>query len=129
MDVDHDGDLDVFLVDFDTASSSLLLRNEGGGGHWFALEVGAAGSAGVGTSVEVYRAGALGDRSQLLGQRSISASTGFGSGALPIAFFGIGSESVVDVRVSVARAAAPILLRRIAADRLVDVAAGATCSK
>jgi enediyne biosynthesis protein E4 len=129
LDVDHDGDLDVFLVDFDTASSSLVLRNDGRGGRWFALQVGAAGSAGIGTSVEVYRAGALGERSQLVGDGTITASTGFGSGSLPVAFFGIGSESVVDVRVTMTRAAQPILLRRIAADRLVDVAVGAACSK
>ena len=128
LDVDHDGDLDVFLVNFDTSSSSVLLRNDTAGGHWLAVQVGTSGTAGLGASVQVYRAGAVGDASQLIADRDITASTGFGSGSLPVAFFGVGRAGAVDLRVTRGRSTDPILNRRIAVDRLVDVGVGASCS-
>jgi hypothetical protein len=128
LDMDHDGDLDVFVVDFDTNASSLLLRNQSTRGHWLAVEVGPSGSAGVGSAVQVYRAGGLDDPAQLLGTHLIAASTGFGSGSLPVAFFGMGNEKVVDARVRWDGGGEPIVFRRLAADRLVDVAGDATCS-
>jgi hypothetical protein len=131
FDSDHDGDLDVFLVEFDPARSSVLLRNDAAGAHWLGVQVGRVGGAGVGTAVQVYRAGELGDRSSLLGTQEIVASTGFGSGATPVAHFGLGDESRVDVRITPVRAAeaapAPTDLRRLRVDRLVAVSAAGAC--
>jgi hypothetical protein len=131
LDADHDGDLDVFLVEFDTERSSPLLRNDGTGSHWLGIQIGRSGARGIGASVEVYRAGRLRDTSQLLGARNITASTGFGSGSLPIAFFGLGDQSRVDVVVTAAgagRDAAAVTLRRVRADRLLQVAVDEPCA-
>jgi hypothetical protein len=122
FDADRDGRLDIFLVEFEQQRTSPLLRNGSDTGHWLAVQVGASGADGVGAAVEVYRSGGLGERSQLLGAREITASTGFGSGSLPVARFGLDGEAEVDVRVD-ARTGDPIELRGVTADRLIDVAA------
>ena len=72
FDADRDGDLDVFLVEFDTERSSLLLRNDAARAHWLGIQVGRSGAAGVGTTVQVYRAGGLGKPSQLLGAQQVT---------------------------------------------------------
>ena len=71
----------------------------------------------------------MGDVRQRLGIREITASTGFGSGALSLAHFGLGREAVVDVRIRYPRAGGkdPVFLRAVAADRLVEVAAAGPC--
>jgi enediyne biosynthesis protein E4 len=127
FDADRDGDLDVFVVEFDIERSSLLLRNDAARAHWLGIQVGRSGAAGVGTTVEVYRAGGLGRRSKLLGAQQMSTTTGFGSGSAPVAFFGLGDESEIDVRISGGGLARSVVLRRLAADRLVVSGAAADC--
>jgi hypothetical protein len=120
FDSDRDGRLDVFLVEFDQERTSVLFRNDGDAGHWLGVQLGPAGTDGIGASVEVYRAGGLGDPAQLLGAREITASTGFSSGSLPIATFGVGDATDVDLRVEVG-GGEPVELRGVATDRLVDI--------
>ncbi len=115
FDADHDGRLDVVLAEFDDKKPSLILRNASDAGHWLGI------SAAPTTLVEVFRANGLGDGSQLLGDITISSSTGFGAGEAPIAWFGLGSANSVDVRISQSgRIIASI--RGQGADRLISLA-------
>ncbi|MGH8984757.1 MAG: CRTAC1 family protein, partial [Acidimicrobiia bacterium] len=128
LDADRDGRLDVFLVEFDQTRTSLFLRGSGDTAHWLGVELGPAGTGGVGARVEVYRSGGLGDGSELVGAREISASTGNASGSLPVATFGLGNTDSVDVRVRLPGDRAPVELRDVPADRLVDVAGDSACA-
>ncbi len=116
-DVDHDGRLDLFVVDFLPANPSLLLHNDTSGGHWVSVEVGVAGTAGVGDVVEVYQAGGLGQPDALLGARPLMATQGYGAGAWPGAHFGVGEETTVDLRVVRPGGQPPIDVTGVAVDR------------
>ena len=122
FDADRDGRLDVFLVEFDQTRTSLLLHGDGDSAHWLAAQIGPAGTGGVGATVEIYRSGGLGDATELLGSREISASSGNASGSLPAASFGLGDVDSVDLRVRLRGDRKPLGLRDVPADRLVDVA-------
>jgi enediyne biosynthesis protein E4 len=122
FDADRDGRLDVFLVEFDQNRTSRLLRGTGDTAHWLGVEVGPAGTAGVGATVEVYGSGGLGEASRLLGARELSASTGNASGSLPVAWFGLGSTDAVDVRLRRPGGRETDEVLALPADRLVDLA-------
>jgi hypothetical protein len=113
FDADRDGRLDVVLTDFDPARPTLILRNTAAAGHWVGVE------AAVGARVELYRPRGT----ELLGAATVAGSTGYGSGGPAVAWFGVGPERSVDVRVSAAGFEAR---RRMRTDRLVTcTAAGA----
>jgi hypothetical protein len=91
-DIDRDGRLDVFLLEWEPALPSLMLRNETEGGNW--LEVSIAGSTGFGIGWRVE----VSDDDGLLGAREINVTQGYAGGVLPIAHFGLGDVDQVDVR-------------------------------
>lgn len=124
FDADHDGALEVLLGEWEPARASPLLRVTRSAGHWLTVDVGPAGTAGLGAVVRVYEAGHLGDPGRLLGVREITASTGYGAGAEPVARFGLGTVDRVDVEVS-PRGAEAITVTGLGVDRLVRV--GAPC--
>ena len=97
-DVDRDGRLDLFLVEWEPSLPSLLLRNESGSGHWLEVSAGPEQGFGIGWRVEVYRSGGAGDIAALLGAREITVTQGYSAGVAPIAHFGVGEETTVDVR-------------------------------
>jgi hypothetical protein len=113
FDADRDGRLDVFLAEWYPEIGSKLFRGLGGRGHWLGVELGRAGTQGLGANVSVYERGRGGQASALIGQQEITASNGYASGAAPIAIFGLGDHSVVDLVVNEAH------VRNVAADRLV----------
>lgn len=121
FDADHDGAVDVLLGEWEPLRPSLLLRADGSRGHWLALDVGSAGSAGIGAVVSVYEAGHLGDPERLIGMREITASTGYGAGAEPVARFGLGDAAVVDLEVRLPGRADPRRVRDVVTDRFVRV--------
>jgi hypothetical protein len=95
-DADHDGRQDLFLVEWEPSLPSLMLRNTTEGGHW--LSIGAAGAGfGPGTVVDVYVEGSAGDPGALVGSRQVVLTTGYAAGILPVAHFGLGEHSAVDV--------------------------------
>lgn len=98
-DVDRDGRLDVFLVEFDPALPSRLLRNETASGSWLTIALGPELGGGIGATVSVYRSGGLGDPEALIGVRDIVASQGYSAGSPAEAHVGLGDETSVDVRV------------------------------
>ncbi|MDP8959442.1 MAG: CRTAC1 family protein [Actinomycetota bacterium] len=119
-DVDHDGRLDVMLVEWEPGRPTLLLGNDTLAGHWLSLEPGA-----IGAVVEVYEEGMLGDPGALLGSRQVVASHGYGSGSLASAHFGLGGLTEVDVRVSFPHGAAgggdPLELSSLGADQRLSL--------
>ena len=59
VDYDRDGRLDVFLLEWEPALPSLLLRNETAGGNWLEVSVGPEHDHGIGWRVEVHEDGVL----------------------------------------------------------------------
>jgi hypothetical protein len=98
-DVDRDGRLDVFLVEFEPSLPSVLLRNETASGNWLAVSVD-PGLGGVGARVRVYEPGGLGDVTRLLGSSDITVSRGYGAGVESMAHLGLGEVATVDVEVA-----------------------------
>lgn len=91
VDVDLDGRLDVFGLEWEPSLPSRLFRNITSGGHW--LEVSVADQlGGVGSVVEVFDQDGV-----FLGYREIGVASGYSSGKLAVAHFGLGMADVVDL--------------------------------
>ena len=123
-DIDRDGRLDVFLVEFDPALPSLMLRNESGSGHWLEVSVGHEFGSGIGWRVEVYEAGAAGDVSALVGAREITTTQGYSSGVAPVAHFGLGDTDRVDVRLVAPGESDPVVIEDVVVDQRLRYPAG-----
>ncbi|MEX2138015.1 MAG: CRTAC1 family protein [Pirellulales bacterium] len=101
-DYDNDGRLDLFLPSWWPESPSLLLRNETPGGHWLQIQIDAANGVnrmGVGSRVQIFAAGKLGEASASLGCQDLGVGYGYASGQPAIAHFGLGDEQEVDLEV------------------------------
>lgn len=99
-DFDRNGKLDMFLPNWWIESPSLLLKNETPGGNW--LQVTVQGSdpinrMGIGTRVNVYPAGKLGQSEHLIGSREIAIGYGYCSGQEAVVHFGLGDIEKVDL--------------------------------
>jgi hypothetical protein len=110
-DVDRDGRLDIFLVEFDPALPSLMLRNETGSGHWLEVSVGPEHGWGIGWRAEVY------DGDTLLGAREITTTQGYSAGVAPVAHFGLGDIERVDVHLTPPGGEEPVILAGQSADQ------------
>jgi hypothetical protein len=101
-DFDRDGRLDIFLANWWPDRPSLLLKNETKSGNWLQVEVkGPKGvnRQGIGSRVNVYEAGKLGQKAALLGAREIAVGYGYASGQEAMAHFGLGTAMTCDVEV------------------------------
>lgn len=94
VDVDRDGRLDAFAVEWEPSLPSIMFRNAGESGHWLEVSVGGPGR-GVGSLVQVTTSDGA-----LLGHQEISVGGGYSSGRLPVAHFGLGQETVVDISIT-----------------------------
>ncbi len=90
-DIDRDGRLDLFAVEWEPSLPSVLFRNTGDTGHWLEVSIEAPGR-GVGSLVTVSTADG-----SVIGRREIGVGGGYSSGQLPVAHFGLGAETVVDL--------------------------------
>ncbi|HEY6629274.1 MAG TPA: CRTAC1 family protein [Acidimicrobiia bacterium] len=93
VDIDRDGRLDVFAVEWEPSLPSLMFHNNGDSGHWLEVSIDEPGR-GIGTLVTVSTE----DGTQI-GREEISAGGGYASGHLPVAHFGLGSETQVSVTI------------------------------
>jgi len=93
VDIDRDGRLDVFAVEWEPALPSIMFRNAGDSGHWLEVSIGGPGR-GVGTLVRVATTDGT-----FTGQQEISVGGGYSSGRLPVAHFGLGQDTVVDISI------------------------------
>jgi enediyne biosynthesis protein E4 len=83
-DVDHDGRLDAFMVEWEPELPSVLFRNAGGGGPWVAVDVAALGAAATGARVEARRG------EDVLATAWAASTTGYAAGAPPVVHLGLG---------------------------------------
>jgi hypothetical protein len=90
-DFDHDGRLDVFMVEWEPSLPSLLMRNTSEVGNWLQVSVSPDMGFGIGWRVEVF------DGDQLIGARDITVTEGYSAGVLPIAHLGLGDLEQVRV--------------------------------
>jgi hypothetical protein len=95
-DFDGDGRVDLFLVNWFAGNHSRLLRNASPEQNWLTVRVTGRtmNRMGVGAKVAVYAAGSL------LGHQEIGTGYGYASGQMPVAHFGLGEATTVDVRVT-----------------------------
>ena len=123
VDINRDGLVDVFLVEWEPTLPSLLLLNRSGSGHWLEVSVGPEHLGGIGWRVEVYEAGDVGSTEHLLGTREIAASQGYSAGLMPLAHFGLGSAENVDVRL-IPPGGEPVDLDSVSADQHIRYPGG-----
>ena len=123
-DIDRDGRLDIFLVEFDPSLPSLMLRNETASGHWLEVSMGDESGYGIGWRVEVYETGGVGDPASLLGAREITTTQGYSSGVAPVAHFGLGESERVDVRLVAPGDSDPVVLSDVAANQRLGYPTG-----
>ena len=102
-DVDHDGRLDVFALEWEPALPSRLYRNVTSGGHWLEVSVDDP-LGGVGTVVEVD-----GPDGSMLGRQEIGVAVGYASGTMPVAHFGLGANDQVAVKINTATGESAVL--------------------
>jgi hypothetical protein len=124
-DFDRDGRLDMFLPNWWTAGRSLLLANETPGGHWLQIAVkGPAGvnPQGIGSRINVYPAGKLGDAASLLAAKEIAVGFGYASGQEAIAHVGLGELTECDVEVILPHGKGKLEQRGVKADQRIVVA-------
>lgn len=93
-DFDHDGRLDVFAVEWEPSLPSVLFRNVGGMGHWLEVSLGVPGR-GVGSEIRAY-----GEAGDLIGYQEIGVGGGYSSGRLPVAHFGLGEVTTVNLAIT-----------------------------
>ena len=73
---------------------------------------------GIGTRINVYKAGQLGKKGGFLGSKEISAGYGYASGPSSIAHFGLGSTSRVDIELILPYDKGKIVKKGIKANQL-----------
>jgi hypothetical protein len=123
-DYDNDGRLDLFLPNWWPEGRSLLLHNETPGGNWLRVQVeGTKGvnRMGIGSRVNIYAAGKLGQAAGLLGCREIATGYGYASGQPAYAHFGLGKEKTVDVEVILPHGKGKLTRRGVKANQVLKV--------
>ncbi len=90
-DVDRDAALDIVAVEWEPGRPTQVWRNVGAAGRSLTV------AAGVGTQVDAFRAGHLGEPKHLLGTATTGTSTGYAAGPDLAAWLGLGSVDAVDL--------------------------------
>lgn len=123
-DVDRDGRLDVFAVEWEPTLPSILFSNESGSGNWLEVAFDVVDGGGPGTRVAIYRSGEAGAPEALLGLSELVASQGYAAGAVDVAHFGLGSVTEVDLVVQPPGRTDPLVLPAVAANQHVALPNG-----
>jgi hypothetical protein len=123
-DYDNDGRLDLFLPNWWPDQRSMLLHNETPGGNWLRVQVeGTKGvnRMGIGSRVNIYTAGRLGDPAALLGCREIATGYGYASGQPAYAHFGLGPAQTVDVEVILPHGKGKLAQKGVTANQMLKM--------
>lgn len=123
-DFDNDGRLDLFLPSWWPEVSSLLLRNETRGGNWLQVHVNDlkyGNRMGIGAKIKLYKVGQLGKDSSLVGWQQINVGFGYASGHMPVAHFGLGKISAVDIEVIFPHNQGIIVQRNVKANQRIVI--------
>jgi hypothetical protein len=101
-DFDGDGRLDMIVGSWWPEAPTMLLRNRTEGGGYIDIVVrgpDGVNRMGVGSRVNVYKAGRLGDAGALIASREIAVGYGYASGQEAVVHVGLGDRDAVDVEV------------------------------
>lgn len=123
-DYDNDGRLDLFLPSWFTDVPSMLLHNETVGGNWLQVQVEAGKGVnrqGIGSRINIYPAGKLGEASALLGCKEVSVGYGYASGQPALAHFGLGKATQVDVEVVLPHGKGTVVQKGVKANQKIGV--------
>ena len=123
-DYDNDGRLDLLLVSWWMESRTLLLRNETKAGNWLQVRVrGGKGvnRMGIGSIVNVYPPGRLGDASARIVSREISVGYGYASGQDARAHLGLGKLAECDLEIILPQGKGRLERKGVAANQLLVV--------
>lgn len=123
-DFDRDGRIDLFLANWWVESRSLLLRNETPGGKWLDVRVegnGGVNRMGIGSRINVYPSGKLGEMADLLGSREIAIGYGYCSGQEAVAHFGLGNQETVDMEVILPHGKGKVVKKNVKANQSLTV--------
>ncbi len=98
-DYDHDGRIDLLLVNWFAGNHTRLLRNQSQSQHWLDVQVEgrSINRMGIGSKVRLYEAGHLGETKHSLGYQEITIGYGYASGQEAVCHFGLGKVSKVDL--------------------------------
>jgi hypothetical protein len=121
VDVDRDGRLEPFLDEYEPSKVPPLLHNDSTGtGAWLDVVVkGTRNTDGIGSTVRVFAA--FGPARVLVGAMPIQTGSGYSSASLPVAHFGLGGFTTVDVEVTPPGGGATRVLRGVSVDQRVRV--------
>lgn len=99
-DFDNDGDLDIYLTD--KKGYNLLLRNDIDDSNWIQIDVldYTGGIGALGTKLDLYLAGHLGQPEFLKGHREIHGEYGYLGQDMPTVHFGAPATSQYDLKVT-----------------------------
>lgn len=125
VDFDRDGRLDVLGVEWLASRDSLLYRNVSRSGNFLEVEVRSTASAnamGIGTRIEIYEPGRLGEPGALVGRSEIATGYGYSSGQEAIAHFGLADRQRVDLRVVLPHGGPVIERADVAANQRLTIA-------
>jgi hypothetical protein len=123
-DYDNDGRLDLFLPSWWPDRPSMLLHNETKGGNWLRVQVeGTKGvnRMGIGSRVNIYAEGKLGEAAALLGCREIATGYGYASGQPAYAHFGLGKAEKADVEVILPHGKGKLTHKGVPANQMLKV--------
>jgi hypothetical protein len=123
-DYDNDGRIDLFLPNWWPDVRSMLLRNETKGGNWLRVQVEGTqrvNRMGVGSRINIYTEGMLGQANALLGCREIASGYGYASGQPAYAHFGLGKAQKVDIEVILPHGKGKLSQRGVAANQVVKI--------
>ncbi len=113
-DYDRDGRLDLLMPDWMATADSVLFRNVSLSGNYLDVTVRPAVGAntnGIGSRVELYKAGRLGDPEALIGHGQIAVGQGYSSGQEAVVHFGLANRAAVDLRVTLPHGG-PVITRK-----------------
>jgi hypothetical protein len=121
-DYDGDGRVDLFLANWFRGNHSRLLRNVSREHRWLEVQVRGRrmNRVGIGAKVFVYEAGALNRAEGFLGMQEITSGSGFASGQVPVAHFGLGTVTRVDLMIEFPHGSATAV-RDVQANRRIVV--------
>ncbi|MDH4220481.1 MAG: FG-GAP-like repeat-containing protein [Candidatus Aminicenantes bacterium] len=99
-DFDQDGDLDIYISD--KLYYNVLLRNDCNNLNWIQVDIIDHNRAlgGIGTKLDLYVAGHVGEKNFLRGHREIHGEYGYLGQDMPTAHFGAPSGSLYDLKVT-----------------------------
>ncbi len=123
-DFDRDGRLDIVLPSWWVELPSLLLKNESQSGNWLEIQVRGTDGVnrmGIGSRVELFKAGMVGEAEARIGVREIATGYGYASSQQSIAHFGLGTSESCDVVVTLPHGKGQIVKTNVKANQRITV--------